>query len=173
MLKHKRVEAHLATFGNNVIAKAKQNLRKRNASSGLSKSLEYDLKISLRSFEFSISMETYGKFLDKGVSGVKRKHNTPYSYRSKGGKRGLKGMPPPKAFDKWNIRRGIAPRNSKGQFGSRKQTNFLIAKSIFEKGIKPTNFLTKPFEDEFKHLPDQLVEKYALDVEEFLTFILK
>ena len=173
MLKHARVENHLRAFGNAVISEAKRNLSKRNASSSLSNSLSFSYKVNPKSFEFSISMEKYGEFLDKGVSGVKVKHDTPYSYKRKGGKRGLKGMPPPKAFDKWNIRRGIAPRDAKGRFGSRQQTNFLIAKSVFEKGIKPTKFLTKPFEDKFKYLPDQLVEAYALEAEDLLKFALK
>ena len=43
-------------------------------------------------------MEDYGIFQDRGVSGVKNKYNTSYSYKSKGGKRGLKGMPPSKAI---------------------------------------------------------------------------
>ena len=115
-------------------------------------------------------MEDYGKFQDKGVSGIEQKYNTPYSYKSKGGKRGLKGMPPPKAFDKWNIKRGLAPRDDKGKFLSRKQTNFLVALKIFKKGIKPSLFFTKPFEKAFERLPDELVEAYGLDVEQFLEY---
>ena len=80
-------------------------------------------------------------------------------------------MPPPKAFDKWVIRKGIAPRDKKGKFIKRKSLNFLIARSIFEKGIKPTLFFTKPFEKFYKRLPNQLVEKYGLDMEKLFTQI--
>jgi hypothetical protein len=110
-------------------------------------------------------MEEYGFYQDKGVSGKKRKFNTPFSYKSK--------MPPPSAFDKWTIRRGIAPRNVKGQFQSRKGLNFAIARSIFEKGIKPSLFFTKPFEAGFKKLPDNLVESYGLDVVDLFDSIMK
>ena len=78
-------------------------------------------------------MEQYGEYQDKGVSGTKRKYNTPFKYTNK--------MPPPKAFDKWGIRRGIAPRTKTGQFEKRKSLNFVLARSIFYKGIKPSLFL--------------------------------
>jgi hypothetical protein len=82
-------------------------------------------------------------------------------------------MPPPSAFDKWTIRRGIAPRNTKGQFQTRKGLNFAIARSIFEKGIKPSLFFTKPFEAAYKNLPDELIDKYGLDVIELFDSIMK
>ena len=44
-----------------------------------------------------VEMLQYGEFLDKGVKGVKQgdsKQTPKYSFKSKGGKRGLKGMPP-------------------------------------------------------------------------------
>jgi hypothetical protein len=100
-------------------------------------------------------MEDYGVFQDAGVSGKKRKYNTPYSYKSK--------MPPPKAFDKWMVRKGIAPRDAKGKLMKRKSLAFALSWSVFNKGIKPSLFFTKPFEAAFKNLPEQLIEKYGLD----------
>jgi len=44
---------------------------------------------------------------------------------------------------------------------------------VFNYGIKPTKFFTDPFEKEFKELPDEVVEAYALDIENFMKFILK
>jgi hypothetical protein len=72
-------------------------------------------------------------------------------------------MPPPRALDKWIVRKGIAPRNKKGQLISRQTLKFLIARSIFQHGIKPSLFFTKPFERAFNKLPSELVEKYGLD----------
>jgi len=34
-------------------------------------------------------------------------------------------------------------------------------------------FFTKPFEQAFKKLPDELTESFGLDVEDFLAFALK
>jgi hypothetical protein len=82
-------------------------------------------------------------------------------------------MPPPKAFDKWTVRKGLAPRGKGGQFKSRKGLNFAIARSIFEKGIKPSLFFTKPFEAAFKKLPDDLVDSYGLDVVDLFDSIMK
>jgi hypothetical protein len=50
--------------------------------------------------------------------------------------------------------------------------SYIISNSIFEKGIKPSLFFTKPFEKAFKNLPNELVEAYGLDVEDFLAFTL-
>ncbi len=34
--------------------------------------------------------------------------------------------------------------------------------------LKPTMFFTKPFEDAFLRLPEDVIEKFGLDVDEFL-----
>ena len=65
-------------------------------------------------------MEDYGEYQDKGVSGIKRKFNTPFKYTNK--------MPPAKAFDKWGIKKGIAPRAKGGQFEKRKGLDFALAR---------------------------------------------
>lgn len=171
MLK-KETEKYLNDFAKYVIQQSRSNLTKgdKNVNKNLYNSLDKEIEVGANSFRLAFLMEDYGKFQDKGVSGIEQKYNTPFSYKSKGGKRGLKGMPPPKAFDKWNIKRGLAPRDEKGKFLSRKQTNFLVALKIFKKGIKPSLFFTKPFEKAFERLPDELVEAYGLDVEQFLQY---
>lgn len=57
-----------------------------------------------------------------------------------------------------------------GKFLSYQSTSFLIARSIYHKGIKPSLFFTKPFEKAFERLPDELVEAYGLDLEQFLKY---
>ena len=47
-------------------------------------------------------------------------------------------------------------------------TAFLISRSIYNKGTKPSMFFTKPFEKAFKNLPDELVKAFSLDVEELI-----
>ena len=44
----------------------------------------------------------------------------------------------------------------------------MIARSVFEKGIKASMFFTKPFEKAFKNLPKELVDAYRLDVEQLI-----
>ncbi len=77
-----------------------------------------------------------------------------------------------KSLDKWIIRRGIAPRGKGGQFMSRKSLKFLIARSIYMTGIKPSLFFTKPFEAAFKNLPDDLIESYGFEVEDLFNDIM-
>ena len=163
----------LEKFLKGTIADAKRNLAKQNTSGKLSKSLKYQLKVAKNSIDVEIRMEQYGEFQDKGVSGTKVKRNTPYSYKSKGGKNGMKGMPPPKAFDKWLVKKGIAPRNEKGEFQSRKSLAFAMARSIQQKGIKPSLFLTKAYQKNYKKLSTEITEKYGLDTEKTLDFLLK
>ena len=75
-------------------------------------------------------------------------------------------MPPPKAFDKWGIRKGIAPRAVGGQFEKRKSLDFALARSIYYKGIRPSMFFTKPFEKAFDRLPEDLAESFVQDITE-------
>jgi hypothetical protein len=138
---------------------------RKNDSKGLYKKLDGVLTVSPNSFKLSWDLG-YGDFQDKGVSGTEKKYNTPYSYKSK--------MPPIKPLAEWAKRKGIKLRDEKGKFkkGGYKTLGFLIARSIQRKGIKPSLFFTKPFEQGFKKLPDELLEAYGLDVEEFLQFTL-
>ena len=166
------VKDELNRFAKYVISQSRANLTrgKKNSSKELYNSLDSNVKVSKNSFELTFLMEEYGVFQDKGVKGTKSNYvenkDSPFSYKSKGGKNGLKGMPPPKAFDKWIVRKGLKGiRDKKGQFISRKSLQFMIARSVFEKGVKASMFFTKPFEKAFKGLNKDLVEAYKLDVE--------
>jgi len=157
----------LEYFRKYVSSQARRNLTrlKKNDTKGLYKRLDGVLKVSPNSFQLSWDLG-YGNFQDKGVSGTEKKYDTPYSYKSK--------MPPIKPLSDWAKRKGIRLRDEQGKFqkGNYKTIGFLIARNIFRKGIKPSLFFTKPFEQGFKNLPDQLIEAYGLDVEEFLKFTL-
>ncbi len=155
----------LQEFEQKVVQAAKDNLTKQNTSGELSKSIKGDVKQMPNSIRVFFEMAEYGFYQDRGVKGTKGgKSLDNFAYTNK--------MPPPKAFDKWTVRKGIAPRDVKGKFQSRKGLNFAIARSIFEKGIKPTMFFTKPFEQAYKQLPEELIEKYGLDMENLLVSII-
>ena len=155
----------LKEFEQKVVQAAKDNLTKQNTSGELSKSIKGDVKQMPNSIRVFFEMNEYGFYQDRGVKGTKSgKSLDNFAYTNK--------MPPPKAFDKWTVRKGIAPRDVKGKFQSRKGLNFAIARSIFEKGIKPTMFFTKPFEKAYKQLPEELIEKYGLDMENLLLSII-
>ena len=158
MLDKEEVQEAIDKFRKYVVQQSKSNLtkQKKNASKKLYNSIKGVSKVNPNSISLYFEMEAHGVFQDKGVSGKEKKYNTPYSYKSK--------MPPTKALDKWVVRRGIAPRDAKGRLISRKSLKFLIARSIYKNGIKPSMFFTKPFEKAYDRLPDELVEAYGIDI---------
>ena len=155
-MKQSELQVELNKFRDYVISQAKTNLTKqrKNVSKSLYNSIKGNVKAMPNSFSMDFTMEEYGFYQDKGVSGVKKKYNTDYKYTNK--------MPPPKAFDKWVVRKGLAPRE-KGKFANRKSLSFAIARSVYINGIKPSLFFTKPFEKAYKRLPEDLVEAFGLD----------
>ena len=155
-MKQTELQLELNKFRDYVISQAKANLTRggKNVSKGLYNSIKGNVKANPNSFEMDFSMEEYGFYQDKGVSGIKKKYDTNYKYTNK--------MPPAKAFDKWVVRKGLAPRE-KGKFKNRKSLSFAIARSVYINGIKPSLFFTKPFEKAFKRLPNDLVEAFGLD----------
>jgi len=167
MLDNDNAKRFLTDFKNYVVKESKSNLTrlKKSSSKKLYNSINGTVKVSKNSMSVDFSMEEYGLFQDKGVSGKKNKYNTPYNYTTK--------MPPPKALDKWIVRKGIAPRNEKGQLVTRKSLQYVIARGIYFNGIKPSLFFTKPFDKAFKRMPDELIKKYGLDIDNFLEHTLK
>lgn len=166
MLELPNIKKALETFRDQVVKGAKQNLNrlKKNASGRLYKSIKGSpVNVTNNSVEFNISMEDYGTFQDKGVSGIQKRYNTPYTYRDK--------MPPMSSLDNWIVRRGIAPRDDKGRFIPRKSLQFLVARSIYRNGIKPSLFFTTPFKKYYKGLPLALEQAFALDMDNFIDFI--
>jgi hypothetical protein len=167
MLDNKSTYKYLNEFAKYVIQQSRSNLTKgdKNVNKNLYNSLDKQIEVSANSFRLTFLMENYGEFQDKGVSGTKRKYDTPFSYSSK--------RPPLKPIEDWVTKRRFQFRNREsGKFMSFKSTAYLIAGGILKNGIKPSLFFTKPFEKAFERMPDELVEAYGLDVEQFLQYTL-
>ena len=147
----------LDKYAKYVIQQSRANLtRKGNKASGrLYQSLGYKIQGSKVKFE----SEEYGVYQDQGVRGAKSTYSesskSPFRYTSK--------MPPSSVFDKWTIKKGIAPRDKQGRFINRKSLNYLIARSIYKKGIRATMFFTKPFERGLDLYGDEIVAGYIED----------
>lgn len=154
-MKQSELQKELDKFKNYVISESQKNLRKLGKDGGkLYDSIQARVKANPNSFEMEFSMEEYGIYQDKGVSGTEKKYNTQYKYTTK--------APPPKAFDKWIVRKGLSPRKN-GKFQTRKGLQFALSRYIFKKGIKPSLFFTKPFEKAYKKLPQDLVDAFGVD----------
>ena len=165
----KKTQEALEAFKKFVIQQARTRLSKnnKNISKKLYDSLDGIIKVTPNAIQVQFLMEEYGLYQDKGVSGTQKKYNTPFKYTNK--------MPPIKPLADWAKFKNIRLRNAKGQFakGNYKTIGFLISRSIYRKGIKPSLFFTKPFEKAFLNLPNQVVEAFALDINDLLDFSTK
>ena len=75
---------------------------------------------------------------------------------------------------KWAKQKGIQWKDKEtGKFMSHKSMGYIIARSIYSKGLKPSLFFTKPFEKYFNQLPEELMEMFALDMETIFNQITK
>ena len=152
----------LEKYAQFVIKKSRENLQKggrygtHNKSNALSRSLEYRIKGDKVSF----LSEDYGEYLDKGVKGAKSTYPessaSPFKYTSK--------RPPAEVFEKWIKKSNIQGRDKKtGRFITRQSLSYIIANSIYSKGIKATMFFTKPFEEALPLFEDEFLEGFLND----------
>lgn len=152
-------------LGSKVVIQAKANLKKKKKGGGeLDKTLSY--KLSGNTIEFTLA--DYWEFVDAGVKGkggtkangkawkLKKVTNNKFKYRDK--------KPPFMAFNGWTIRKGIAPRDAKGKFTSRKSLLYAIANSVYHTGIETTHFFTDALDNEVLKLGDEIGEAFALDL---------
>ncbi len=164
----------LNEFAKAVIENAQDNLSKgsKNVSKELSDSLDSNLSVGENSFSMDFIMNAYGIFQDRGVKGTKSgKSLDGFKYKTSSNLIGVEAKTG--ALAKWAKSKGMQPRDKKGRFGSYKTMGFILANSIKKKGIKPSLFFTKPFEQAFNELPNELVEAFDLDIDTFLDFTLK
>ena len=152
-----KFEDALNKYAKYVIQQSRSNLTK--GKHNVNKALYNSLKFTVAKSSVTFDMLEYGIFQDEGVKGKKSTYSessaSPFSYKNK--------MPPSSVFDKWSIKKGIAPRDKEGKFISRKSLNFLIARSIYDKGIRATMFFTKPFEAGLDKFGNSIVEGYIED----------
>ena len=128
-------------------------------------------------------MEEYGMYQDQGVKGknpskvspnakIKGQQAANSDYRFGSGSSSGKWDDFVGGIEKWAKRKNVRFRDKKGRFkkGTYKSLAYVIANNIYNRGIKPSLFFTKPFEKAFKDLPQDIVKAYALDVEELIKF---
>lgn len=168
----------LEKFGKYVVQQSKSNLSKKkkkdtsNLYNGIKFEVTKEKDTTTLTFDFGTAND-YWQFVDKGVKGVSssaKAPNSPFKFGTGTGKSG--GLT--KGINGWVARKRIQFQDRKTkQFLSYKATAFLIIRSIWNKGLETTNFFTKPFEQAFKRVPDDIYAAYALEVEEQLKVRLK
>ena len=178
-----KVEKTIKMFRDYVIRESKDNLKRGgqfgsyNNTNTLSNSIKGEI-VNDKGFTIvGFSMADYGAYKDKGVKGKTsslKAPNSPFKFGSGTGKKG--GLT--EGIKKWVRQRGFQFRSkeegSKGRFLSYDSTAYLITRSIFHKGIKPSLFFTKPFEAGYKKYIDvDLLKAFGQDVETMVDFNLK
>jgi len=145
-------EKALERFGRYLVIESRKNLtrKKKNVTNSLYESLDYKVKAMPNSFEFDFIMNEYGEWVDKG---------------RKAGKK-----PPFSPIRKWVEDRRIQFRDNSGKFQNYDQTAWAVVGGIGRNGIEASNFYSRPFKLGYDRLPNEIVEAYALDVEDFLEF---
>jgi hypothetical protein len=169
----KNLQAELQSFGKYVVQQSRTNLTKgkHNIDKRLYRSLDYKISESNDIYSLQFLMEDYGMFLDKGVRGAnpslvkngrQKGSNSPYSFKFK--------KPPMQPLADWAKARNIRLRDEKGRFkkGNYKSIGFILQKSIYAQGIKPTLFFTKPFSKAFERYPELLTEAFVQDIIDIL-----
>ena len=181
----KETEIYLNNFAKYVIQQSKRNLTKggKKSTSDLYNSLDKEIEVGANSFRLEFLMEDYGKFQDKGVKGKdpskvspnakitgQQAPNSPYKFGS--GNYSGSWDKFVLSLEKWVKSKNLRSRDSKGRFtkGNTKTIAKIVARNIYSRGIKPSLFFTTPFEKAFESLPNELIEAYGLDVEQFLQY---
>ena len=172
-MKTDNLERYLESFGKYLVKQSRTRLTKGTTKYG-SKNVTKALYNSI-SFRVDVTQDGFSlKFIDKGVSGKKliqqyttynkKRKPSPYQYTDR--------MPPPRALDKWIVKRGLSPRNKKGQFTGRtissvgfaKSIQFLVARKIYLRGIPSFSFFQKSLETGLLKFSDNILEAVKQDI---------
>jgi hypothetical protein len=170
------VEKTIKRFRDYVIQQSRSNLSKsgKNSSKELYNSLKGEVVTENNYTIVGFQMADYGTFVDLGVKGKTSSNkapDSPYKFGSGTGKKG--GLT--KGINQWVKQKGFQFRDRKsGRFLSYDSTAYLITRSIFHKGIKPSLFFTKPFEAGYKkYIDTDLLKAFGQDIETIVDYNLK
>lgn len=162
------VKGVLDLFGKRVIQQSRTNLTKagKNSSKELYNSMSYKITKKNSGYVFSFSMADYGQFVDRGVRGAGGVRKTTSKFKSTNNKGklwklkkvtnndfkfGKSGGISHKHFTSWAKKKGLSP--------------YAVAKSVYHTGLETTNFFTKPLENEFDKLPDELINGFLGEID--------
>ena len=169
------IERYLNSFGKQVVNRAKGNLQKaKGGGTALEGSIKFEVGPDGDGFSVKFYMADYGTFVDKGVSGNKKKQkfkdylgktiSSPYKYTTK--------QPPPNILAKWISKKGMKGRDKKtGRFISHMALAFIIGRKIKRDGIKSLAFFQKPLGLGLKQFGQELLGNVKEDIINNLTTV--
>ena len=160
-------------FKDYVVQQSKSNLTRggKNVSKSLYNSIKGEILTDKDYFLLGFTMDDYGAYQDKGVKGKfssNKAPDSPYKFGSKTGRKG--GLT--EGIEKWVKQRGIQFRDKKsGRYITYKSTAFIITRSIFATGLKPSLFFTKPFEAGYKKYIDvDVLKAFSKDLDTLISY---
>jgi len=168
-MKYEELQKVIDKYAKYVVQQSKSNLTKDKKGGGaLYDSISYEVDIEQNIFLLDFLMETYGQFVDEGVQGAnpslvkggyQKAPMSKFKYTTK--------MPPMQMLADWAKKKNIRFRDSEGKYkkGSNISMGFALQRSIFAQGLKGNEFFTKPFNKGLLDLPDELLEAFALDID--------
>ena len=175
-MKFKNVDDIITKYAKYVVQQSKSNLTKDKKGSGdLYNSVSYKIEKSEDDFLLDFLMEDYGAFVDRGVKGKTSTYPQTSAALSKfqyGSGTGPKGGLT-KGINAWLKKKRFQFRDKQGRFMSYQSMTYLIARSIYNKGLKANLFFTKPFEAGLKRLPNDLIKAFDLDIEDAIILGIK
>ena len=169
----KNVDEVLNAYAEYVVDSAKKNLVDERKSLGdLYKSVSYKYEKSQDLFLLDFLMEDYGTFVDKGVKGKTSTYPetaaslSQFQYGSGNFPKG--GLT--EGINEWMKKKRFQWRDERGRFMSYESMSYIIARSIYNKGLKANLFFTTPFEFGLRNLPINLKDAFKLDIENAIIF---
>ena len=174
-MKTANIERYLNSFGKQVVNRSKGNLQKaKGGGTNLESSISFKVVPDADGFTVEFYLDSYGTFVDKGVSGNKKQRkfkdyesktiSSPYKYTNK--------QPPPNILAKWISKKGIKGRDKKtGRFISNMSLAFIFGRKIKRDGIQGISFFQKPLGLGLKQFGKDLLGNVKEDIIEGITTI--
>lgn len=135
----------------------------KNASSDLLNSVKWGLNVDGKSFEVTLNLAHYWKYVEGGSQG---RASSPYGaiYRAH--------WPPSSAILDWINVKPVLPRPDKnGRIPTPKQLAYLIGRKIAMKGIEPFPAMSQTVEELNAKYSEKIAEAVTKDVSAFVPII--
>jgi hypothetical protein len=172
----KNTEALIKRYRDYVIQQSRSNLSKsrKNNTKELYNSIKGEIVSEKNYTIVGFKMADYGMYQDQGVKGKSSSAKAPNSRFKFGSKSGPEGGLT-EGIEKWVKQKGIQFRDKKsGRFISYQSTAFIITRSIYQTGLRPSLFFTKPFEaGKKKYIDGEIGQAFAMDVDYIVDYELK
>jgi len=150
--------------------RGRKKRRRADSSGELRNSLTFNIKKGQGTYDIAFfangEASKYASFVEQGVNGTKKKWGSPFSFKGKNINQD--------AIRKWMKKKPIRVREFKnGKLGGfakatetrKKQTAFLIGRSIAMYGISPLNYMSDAVNEELPKWRERFSEALAKDLE--------